>query len=109
MSNEYGNDFITLTDEEGNEVELEHLDTLEYEGETYMAFVEAAETPEEELEEDTAELIILKVEPAADGEDMLVTLEDEDLLDKIFGMFVERLEAEDEADFSDDEAEEEDK
>ena len=107
MSSEYGNDFITLTDEEGNEVELEHLDTLEYEGETYMAFVQVPETPEEELDEDSAELIILKVEPAEDGEDMLVTLEDDDLLDKLFAMFVERLEAEDEADFSDDEAEDE--
>ena len=78
MSEEYGNDFITLTDEEGNEVELEHLDTLEYEGETYMAFVQANDTPEEVLDEDSAELIILKVEPE-DGEDMLVTIDDYDL------------------------------
>lgn len=110
MSEEYGNDFITLTDEEGNEIELEHLDTLEYDGETYMAFVAASDTPEEVLDEDSAELIILKVETEPDGEEMLVTLEDDDLLEKIFDMFVERLEAEDgtdddgEADFSDDEA-----
>ena len=106
MSEEYGNDFITLTDEEGNEVEPEHLDTLEYEGETYMAFVQANDTPEEVLDEDSAELIILKVEPE-DGEDMLVTIDDDDLLDTIFNLFVERLEAEDEGgedvDFSDDE------
>ena len=106
MSEEYGNDFITLTDEEGNEVELEHLDTLEYEGETYMAFVQANDTPEEVLDEDSAELIILKVEPE-DGEDMLVTIDGDDLLDTIFNLFVERLEAEDEGgedvDFSDDE------
>ncbi len=106
MSEEYGNDFITMTDEEGNEVELEHLDTLEYEGETYMAFVQANDTPEEVLDEDSAELIILKVEPE-DGEDMLVTIDDDDLLDTIFNLFVERLEAEDEGgedvDFSDDE------
>ena len=106
MSEEYRNDFITLTDEEGNEVELEHLDTLEYEGETYMAFVQANDTPEEVLDEDSAELIILKVEPE-DGEDMLVTIDDDDLLDTIFNLFVERLEAEDEGgedvDFSDDE------
>ena len=38
MSEEYGADFITITDEDGNEFELEHLDTLEYNGETYMAF-----------------------------------------------------------------------
>mgnify|MGYP000098019795 CR=1 FL=1 len=104
MSEEYGNDFITLTDEEGNEVELEHLDTLEYEGETYMAFVQANDTPEEVLDEDSAELIILKVEPE-DGEDMLVTIDDDDLLDTIFNLFVERLEDEggEDVDFSDDE------
>lgn len=110
MSEEFGPNFITLTDEDGNEVELEHLDTLEYEGETYMAFVAANETPEEVLDEESAELIILKVETEADGEEMLVTLEDDDLLETIFDLFVERLEAEDgeeageEADFSDDEA-----
>ena len=29
MDEEFGADFITLTDEEGNEFELEYLDTLE--------------------------------------------------------------------------------
>lgn len=92
MSNEFGPNFITLTDDEGNEVELEHLDTLEYEGEMYMAFVPAYNGPEE-LVDDSAELIILKTEDV-DGEEMLVTLDDEALLDKLFEMFVARLEAE---------------
>ncbi len=95
MSEEYGNDFITLTDEEGNEIELEHLDTLEYEGVTYMAFVEAKDSPEDLLE-DEAELIILKTETQEDGEEMLVTLDDEDLLNRVFDLFVERLENPDE-------------
>ena len=30
MSEEYGNDFVTLIDEDGNEVEFEHIDTVEY-------------------------------------------------------------------------------
>ena len=38
MSEEYGPDFITLTDEEGNEVVLEYVDALEHNGQTYMAF-----------------------------------------------------------------------
>ena len=29
MSEEFGPDFITVTDEDGNDFELEHLDTLE--------------------------------------------------------------------------------
>ena len=36
MSEDYGADFITLTDDEGNEFELEHLGTLEREGTVYM-------------------------------------------------------------------------
>ena len=28
MSEEYGNDFVTLIDEDGNEVEFEHIDTV---------------------------------------------------------------------------------
>ena len=87
---DFGNDFITLTDDEGNEIELEHLDTLEYEGELYMAFVPAYNSPEE-LVDDSAELIILKTEEI-DGEEMLVTLDDEELLVKLFEMFVARLE-----------------
>ena len=42
MEELFGPDFITVTDEDGNEFELEHLDTLEHEGETYMAFSPAA-------------------------------------------------------------------
>lgn len=38
MSEEYGANFITVTDEEGNEFELEHLDTIEFQGQTYLAF-----------------------------------------------------------------------
>lgn len=38
MSNDYGGTFITLTDENGEEIVLEYLDTVEYEGRIYMAF-----------------------------------------------------------------------
>ena len=34
MSESFGPDFITVTDEDGNEMELEYLDTLEYKGQT---------------------------------------------------------------------------
>ncbi len=86
MSEEYGNDYVTLTDEDGNELELEHLDTLEYKGNTYFAFIPA----EMELSE-SYELIIMKVEEE-DGEEILVTLDDEDELDEMFQIFSERLE-----------------
>ena len=86
MDNEFGKNTVVLTDENGQEVELEHLDTVEYNGQTYMAFI-----PAEMSVEDAYELIIMKVEEE-DGEDVLVTLDDEDELDEMFQIFSERLE-----------------
>ena len=60
---EFGNDFITLIDDDGNEVEMEHLDTLEQDGVVYMAFAVA-----DEGVEDAADLVILQVE-AEEGSD----------------------------------------
>lgn len=90
MSEEFGNDYITLTDDEGNEFELEHLDTLEYNDETYMAFtpVLAEETPEDDEAE--IEIVILKVEEE-NGDEILVTVDDEALLDKVYEQFMERI------------------
>lgn len=88
-SDEFGNNFITLTDDNGDKFELEHLDTLEQNGNTYMAFI-----PAEMSLADEYELMILKVEPDTEsGDDMLVTIEDEAELNEIFAVFSERLEA----------------
>ena len=66
MSEEYGNDFVTLIDEDGNEVEFEHIDTVEYEGVTYLAFIPA----ELSVEED-AEVVIMQVVTDENGEELL--------------------------------------
>lgn len=87
MSEEYGNNFVVLTDENGKEIELEHLDTVEYNGQTYMAFI-----PAEMNVEDAYELIIMKTELEENGEEMLVTLDDEDEEAELFQIFSERLE-----------------
>ena len=52
MSEEYGANFITVTDEEGNEFELEHLDTIEFQGQTYLAFFPAVQDGEEAQNEE---------------------------------------------------------
>lgn len=90
MSEDYGNDFVVLTDEEGNEEEFEHLDTLEYEGETYMAFV-----PAEMSALDEAELVILHLMNEGEEDEMLESIEDEALLDEVYAMFLERLQDDD--------------
>ena len=86
MSEEYGNDFITIIDDDGNEFELEHLDTAEISGELYMAFVPA------DIDEDDEDygLIILKV-VAQENEDVFSTVDDEDELNAAYSLFVERL------------------
>ena len=50
MNNEYGSDFMTIIDEDGTEYELEVLSTLEYNGETYLAVAPANTEEGEELE-----------------------------------------------------------
>ncbi len=50
MSDEYGSDFISITDEDGKEYELEVLAELEYEGSKYLALVPADDDGEEDLE-----------------------------------------------------------
>ena len=59
MSEEFGPTFITVTDEDGNEIALEFIDALEYNGQMYQAFF-PAETEEDEDNPDNG-LVILKV------------------------------------------------
>ncbi len=88
MSEEFGPDFITVTDEDGSEFELEHVDTIEYKGQVYMAFF-PADTGEDEEDEDTG-LIILKVVDV-DGEEQLSTLDTEQELEEVYDQFMEAL------------------
>ena len=91
MSEEYGNDFVTLIYDDGNEVEFEHIDTVEYEGVTYLAFIPA----ELSVEED-AEVVIMQVVTDENGEELLEGVEDDDIADAVFNIVMERAEAEDE-------------
>ena len=104
MSEEFGPDFITVTDEDGNEFELEHVETLEYNGQTYMAFFPAVQGEEQgdtveevDLDDEENGLIILKV-VHVDGEDQLSTLDSDEELDLVYQQFMEALFAGDEED-----------
>lgn len=94
MSDEFGPSFITLTDEDGNDIELEYVDALEYEGQTYMAFFPAVEDEADEESEDYG-LVILK-SVMENSEELLSTLDDEAELEKIYELFMEQLLAEEE-------------
>lgn len=86
MSDEYGNDFVTVNDEDGNEFTLEHLHTIEYKDELYMAFLPA------DMDEDDEDygLIILKV-IEEDGEEILGSIDDPDELEEVYNEFAKVL------------------
>ena len=50
MNDEFGPNFVTLTDDEGNDIELEYVDALEHNGTTYMAFFPVVEEDSEDEE-----------------------------------------------------------
>ena len=86
MSSEFGSDFVTISDDEGNDFVLEHLDTIEVDEIFYMAFLPT------EIEEDDDDygLIILRV-IEENGEEVLSSIDDDEVLEDIYSRFMERL------------------
>lgn len=92
MEMDYERDLVTLMDEEGTEHEFEVIDSLEHDGEEYLALIPVFEKPEESLD-DSGELVILKIAADEDsGEEFLEAIEDEEEFNKIADIFMERLE-----------------
>ena len=94
MSEDFGPTFLTVTDEEGNELVLEFMDALEHEGQLYQAFFPAETEGENEDDPDNG-LVILKV-LHENGEDLLSTLDSDEELDAVYQLFMESLFQEDE-------------
>lgn len=92
MSELFGDDFITITDEDGKEYELEVLATAEYNGASYLGVCPAGLDEEAEIE-----VSILRV-TEEDGEELLEAVTDEDELQAVYELL---LSEEDEADEED--------
>ena len=97
MSEAYGPDFITVTDEDGNEFELELVDTLEHNGVTYHALFPASQEDEEsgepvDVDADDEEygLVIMKT-VEENGEELLSTLDSDEEIEEIYNLFMERF------------------
>lgn len=90
IDNEFGNDILTLEDDDGVEHIFEVLDAIDNGENRYMALSPVYDDPQQTLE-DSGELVILKV-ITVDGEEFLETIEDEDEMDEIADIFMERLE-----------------
>lgn len=77
------NDYFTLTDEDGNEIEFEMIAQCEKDGNKYFAMIPVEE---DQKEDDICEYIVLKL-AEEDGEEFFVTVDDDDELDEIADYF----------------------
>lgn len=87
---DYTPDLITLEDEAGQEHTCEVLDAADYNGEHYLAVVPHSDKPEELLEQD-AQLILMRV-VEENGEEFLDIVEDDEELAAVSEVFRSRLE-----------------
>ena len=74
---------ITMTDENGEEVEFEYLDCVEYEGKEYLVLIP--------VEEESNEIVILEVEPVDDELENYLAVENEEILNAVYEIFKDRF------------------
>ena len=73
---------LTLTDENGNDVDFEYMDCIEYEGKEYLVLMPA--------EDDSDEIVILEIEPVDEENENYLSVGDEAVLNAVFGIFKEK-------------------
>ena len=73
---------LTLTDEDGNEVDFEYMDCIEYGGKEYLVLMPA--------DEEADEIVILEVEPVDEETENYIAVTEEAVLDAVYGIFKER-------------------
>ena len=74
---------LTLTDENGAEVEFEYLDVVEYEGKEYLILLP--------MDEETDEIVILEVEPVDEENENYLAVTDEAVLEAVYAIFKEKF------------------
>lgn len=77
---------LTLTDDEGNEIEFELLDVIEYDNDEYIVLIEN--------NEDADEVVILKINSLDEETEEYVSIDDEETLQTVFEMFKKKYEGE---------------
>ena len=99
--NEFETEYYTLIDEEtGNEIRFQVIASAKIEDVLYYAMSPVDDQPEEE---DVYEYVILKAEKDEDGEDILVTIDDDDEFDDVADYFDDMLSDEADYDLNNDE------
>ena len=93
LDDEELSNIIILSDENGEDVQFEFLDLIEYDSEEYVVLLPAME------DEDDGEVVILKVEDMDSEEESYISVDDEEVLNKVFEIFKEKFK--DEFNFTD--------
>ena len=73
---------LTLTDENGVDMEFEYLDCIQYQEKEYLILMP--------LDEESAEIVILEIQPVDEENENYVAVEDEAVLDAVYAIFKER-------------------
>ncbi len=92
MDNQFGSDYMTIVDEDGQEYELEVLTSMDWNGSTYLAVIPAGSDEETE----SLEVSILK-SVEEDGESILCAIEDDNELETVYSMIMDQLYEEEES------------
>ena len=72
---------LTLTDENGQDVDFEYLDCIEYQGTEYLVLMPEGED----------EIVIMEVEPVDEENENYLAVEDEAVLDAVYAIFKEKF------------------
>jgi len=91
MFSEQNSEIITLTDENGEIIAADVVDTMTYKDKTYIAIVPIGE------DFDDDDLYALEKRVDKKGEEYLEEIEDDRLFEKIIGIFARRIEEREEA------------
>ncbi len=86
----FGNDIVTLTDDEGAEYSFEILDAIETDTGRYLAMIPYFSNPKERLD-DSGELVLVKVLEDENGDEYFEDIPDDDEYDTIADLFIDRL------------------
>ena len=73
---------LTLTDEQGNDVEFEYLDCLEHQGKEYLVLMP--------FDEPETEIVIMEIEPVDEENENYLAVEDEKVLNAVYCIFKEK-------------------
>ena len=74
---------LTLTDENGQEVDFEYMDCIEYQGKEYLVLMPA--------DEESSEIVILEVEPVDEENENYLSVNDEATLEAVYAIFKEKF------------------